>query len=207
MKVARGSRLVISNSCIISGTERIDVALQFDRQAGPGAHEVEEGFVRRALVETLYDGNIHAFFENRAALGAHAEAADVDNVGGVGEQADDGAVVEGGGDDSQVVQMAGTEPGVVGDVVVARAHGGGGEFLQEVADGFGHGVDVAGGAGDGLCHHAPVQVEDAGGQVSGFAHRGGEGGADHDLSLFLDHRDQAVPHDLAMDLGECVGLM
>ncbi len=46
------------------------------------------------------------------------------------------AVVERRGDDGQVVQMAGAEPGIVGDVVIAGAHGGGGEFLQEVADAF-----------------------------------------------------------------------
>ena len=117
------------------------------------------------------------------------------------------AVMEGGRDDCQVVQMAGAEPGVVGDVVVARAHRRGGKFLQEVTDDFGHGVDVAGRAGHCLRHHAAVQVEDAGRQVARFPHRGGEGGADHDLRLLLDHRDQAVPHDLPMDLREGVGFM
>ena len=63
---------------------------------------------------------------------------------------------------------------------------------------------MAGRAGDGLRHHPAVQVEDAGGQVPGLPHGGGEGRADHDLRLFLDHGDQAVPHDLAVDLGEGV---
>ena len=74
-------------------------------------------------------------------------------------------------------------------------------------DAFRHGIDVAGGAGDRLGHHAAMQVEDAGGQVAGLAHRGGEGGADHGLRLLLDHRDQAVPHDLAVDLREGAGFL
>ena len=95
--------------------------------------------------------------------------------------------------------MAGAEPGVVGDVVVTLAHGCGGEFGQEVAHRFHHGVDVAGGAGDGLGEHSALQVEDAGGEIARLTHRGGEGGADHHLRLFLDHRDEAVPLDLALD--------
>ena len=103
--------------------------------------------------------------------------------------------------------MAGAEPGIVGDVVIAWPHRVGGEFPQEVADAFRHRVDVARRAGDRLRHHAAVQIEDAGGQIAGLAHRGGEGGADHGLRLLLHHGDQAVPHDLAMDLRQCVGFV
>ena len=126
---------------------------------------------------------------------------------GVGEQPDDAAVVKGWGDYGEVVQMAGAEPGVVGDVVIAVAHGVGWEFVQEVADALGHGVDVTGRAGDRLRHHATVQIEDAGGQVAGLAHRGGERGADHGLGLLFHHGDQPVPHDLAVDLRKRVGLV
>jgi hypothetical protein len=52
-----------------------------------------------------------------------------------------------------------------------------------------------------------VQIEDPGGEVAGLAHGGGEGGPNHGLRLFLDHRDQPVPHDLAMDLRQRVGFM
>ena len=112
-----------------------------------------------------------------------------------------------GRDDGEVVQMAGAEPGIVGDVVIALAHRVGWVFAQEVADALGHGVDVTGRAGDRLRHHASVQIEDAGGQVAGLAHRGGERGADHGLRLLLHHRDQAVPHDLAVDLRKRVGFV
>ena len=92
------------------------------------------------------------------------------------------AVVEGRRDDGQVVQVAGAEPGIVGDVVIAGLHRLGGELAQEVADAFRHRVDVTGRAGDRLRHHAPAQVEDAGGEIAGLAHRGGERGADHSPS-------------------------
>ena len=76
-----------------------------------------------------------------------------------------------------------------------------------MADAFGHGVDVTGRAGDRLRHHASAQVEDAGGKVTGLAHGGGERGADHGLRLFLDDRDQPVPHDLAVDLCKSIGIV
>ncbi len=168
---------------------------------------VEEGLVRPALLEALDDRDVHAFFEHRAAFRSHAEAADVDDVRRVGEQTDDVAVVKSRGDNRQVVQMASAEPGVVGDVVIARLHGRGRELAQEVADAFGHRIDVAGRAGDRLCHHASREVEYAGREIAGFAHGGGEGGADHRLRLLFDHGDQAIPHDLAMDLCQGVGFV
>ena len=187
---------------VVAGAERIDVALELDRQAGAGADEVEEGLVRPARLEAFHDRDVEAFLEHRAPFRPHAEAADVDDMRGVGEQPDDPAVVEGRADDRQVVQMAGAEPGVVGDEVVALAHRVGREFREEMADALHHRVDVAGRAGDGLRQHAAVQVEDAGGEIARLAHRGAEGGADHRLRLLLDHGDQPVPHDLPLDGGE-----
>ena len=74
--------------------------------------------------------------------------------------------------------------------------------LQEMTDAFGHRVHMAGRSGHRLRHHAAVQVEHAGGEISRFAHGGGKRGADHDPCLFLHDRDEAVPHDLAMNLGQ-----
>ena len=191
---------------IVAGAEGVDVALEFDRGAGADADEVEEGLVRLSGLEAFHDGDIEAFLEDRTALGAHAQAANIDDMCGIGEEADDFSVMEGGGDDGEVVQMPGAEPGVVGDVMVTLAHGLGGEFRQEVAHRFHHGVDVAGGAGHRLGQHAALQVEDAGGEIARLAHRGGEGGADHHLRLFLHHRDEAVPLDLALDFFEGVAV-
>ena len=69
-----------------------------------------------------------------------------------------------------------------------------------MADGFGHGVDVAGRAGHRLRQHLAVAVEDAGRQVARFAHAGAEGGAHQRQRLLLDDRDQPVPHDLHVDV-------
>ena len=114
---------------------------------------------------------------------------------------------EGRRDDGEVVQVAGAEPGVVGDVVVAGLHACRPGTSPGSGRRFHHRVDVARRAGDGLGQHAALQVEDAGGKVARFAHRGAEGGADHGLRLLLDHRDQAVPLDLALDLRECSGVL
>ena len=79
---------------VVAGAQRIDVALQFHRQARAGADEIEERLVRPALIEAFDDRDVHPFLEHRAAFRSHAEAADVDHMRGVGEQADDLAVMK-----------------------------------------------------------------------------------------------------------------
>ena len=193
---------------VVAGTEGVDIPLQLDRGARARADEVEEGLVRHAAgFEAADDGDEEPFLEHRTPFGSHAEAADIDDMRGIGKQPDDLALAEGGGDDGEVVQMPGRQPGIIGDVVLPGLHGVRREFLQEMPDAFGHGVHMAGRAGHGLRQHPPLQVEDACGEIAGFAHRGAEGRADHGLRLFLDHRDQAVPLDLALDFGEGTGLL
>ncbi len=102
--------------------------------------------------------------------------------------------------------MARSEPGVVGDVVVAPLHGVSRELLQEVADALHHGIDVARRPGDGLGQHAAFEIEDPGRKIARLPHRGAEGGADHGLGLFFHHGDEPVPLDLPLDGGEsCIG--
>ena len=103
--------------------------------------------------------------------------------------------------------MAGAEPGVVGNVMIAGFHGGQREFQQKMPHRFRHGIDVSGRAGNGLRHHATLAIEDAGRKIARFAHRGRECGADHDLRLLFHDGDQAVPHDLALNLRHGVGLV
>ena len=107
-----------------------------------------------------------------------------------------------GGDDREVVEVAGALPGVVGDEHVALAQGVGGVVAQEAPHRGRHGVDVPGRPRDGLRQHAPLQVEDAGGKVARLPHRGRKGGAHQGPGLFLDHRQQPAPHDLVFQGGE-----
>jgi len=192
---------------IVAGTQRVDIALQFDRKPRTGAHEVEEGLVRFTLIETFDDRYIHALFVDRPPLWPHAKAADIDDVGGVRKQADDLPPMERRRHDGQVVQVASAQPWVVGDVVVARPHRRRGELLQEMPDALSHRVDMARRASDRLSHHPPMNVENPGGQIARLPHGGRKRGADHDLRLLLHHRDQAVPHDLTMDLREGVSFI
>jgi len=57
-------------------------------------------------------------------------------------------------------------------------------------------------AGHGLREHAPGQVEHTRGQIARFADGIRKRGADQRLRLFLDHRQQAVPHELIVDLSQ-----
>jgi len=185
----------------VAGGERVDVADDLVGFADVLAQERDERVVDAAPVEEAHDGDLDAFLVERVAVGAEAAAADVDDMGGAGEEAHVAALMEGGGDDGDVVEVAGAHPGVVGDVDVAFGHRFGADDADEMGDGVGHGVDVSGRAGDGLGEHLAFRVVDAGGEVAGLAHGGREGGADEGLGLLLDHGDEAVPHDLAGDGG------
>ena len=55
---------------------------------------------------------------------------------------------------------------------------------------------------DGLSQHPPIHVEHTGGEIAAFAHHGAERCAQQRLRLFLDHRNQTVPHDLQINLAE-----
>ena len=105
--------------------------------------------------------------------------------------------------DDEVVEMAGAHPRIVGDVGIARLHRVEREVADEVLHRLRHRVDVARRAGHRLRQHAALPVEHAGREVAALAHDRRERRAHQHLRLLLDHRDQAVPHDLQVD--ECGG--
>jgi hypothetical protein len=117
-------------------------------------------------------------------------------MAGAGEEADDAALPEHRRHHRDVVQVARRQPGVVGDVVVALAHRVRGVPGQDVLRAGRQGVHVARRAGHGLGHEAALQVEEARGEVAGFAHGGRKGGAHQGAGLFLDQRDQPAPEHL-----------
>src|SRR5258708_9460330 len=71
--------------------------------------------------------------------------------------------------------------------------------MEEMHHGACHRIDMARRAGDRLCQHVARGVEYARRHVAGLARRGAEADPDQGLRLFLDHGDQAIPHDLLMD--------
>ena len=186
----------------VAGDQRVDVAFELERLAHVPAHQLQQVLVDAALAAERHDRDVEPFLEHRARVRPEAASADVDHVGGAGEGADDPALAEHRRHHREVVQVAAGEPRVVGDVDVALAHDLVGVAGEEVLHGDGHRVDVAGRAGDRLGQHPALGVEDAGGEIARLAHGGAEGGAQQGLRLLLDHRDQAVPHDLGLDLGE-----
>ena len=103
-----------------------------------------------------------------------------------------------------VKQVPGAEPRVIGDEHVAGLHGGLREVPEEMPDGSGHGVDVARRAGHRLGDHVAGWIRDSGGKIARLTRDGAEGGAQQRLGLFFHHRDEAVPHDLGANGGECI---
>ena len=186
----------------VAGDQRVDVAFELERLAHVPAHHLQQVLVDATLAAERDDRDIEPFLEHRARIRPEAAPADVDHVGSAGEGADDPALPEHRRHHREVVQVAAREPRIVGDVNITLAHRLVGVAGEEVLYRDGHGVDVAGRTGDRLCEHPALGIEDPGGEVARLANGGAEGGAQQRLRLLLDHRDQAVPHDLRLDLGE-----
>ena len=155
---------------VVAGGAGIDVALDLKRLAHIGSHHSQQVLVHLAFARERHDRNGDAFLENLSAIRAHTEPADIDDMDRVGKQRDRLAAIEGRRHHRDVMQMAGGEPGIVGDVVIAGLHAGERIFIEEVNDRIGHRIDVTGRAGHRLRQHATVTVEYAGGEVAGLAH-------------------------------------
>ena len=181
---------------VVAGGQRVDVTHHLVGLADVGSDHRDQVAVEAASLGQLHHRYEQPLLVDLRGVGPEAPAADVHHVGGGAEVGDQPVGPEHGGDHGDVVEVAGALPGVVGEVDVAGVYAMGADPLDEVIDRRGHGVDVAGRAGDGLGHHPAFRVEDPGRQVPGLTHAGAEGGAHQAEGLLLHHRDQPVPHHL-----------
>ena len=181
---------------LIAGGKRIDVALALHRLAGVAPDHRHQGVVDLSPVGELQHRDVEPLHMHIGRVRADADAAYVGQMRGAGEQADRLAPAETGRGQHEVVEVPRAQPGVVGDVDVALVHFRNREMADEVLHGLGHGIDVARRARHRLGEHPALEVEDARGQVSAFAHDRAERGPQQRLRLFFHHRDQAVPHHL-----------
>ena len=181
---------------LIAGSERIDVALAFYRLAGVAADHRHEGLVDPAAVGELQHRDVEPLHMHVRRVGADADAADIGQVRGAGEQADRLALAKTGRGQHEVVEVARAQPGVVGDVDVAFVHLRDREMADEMLHGLGHGVDMARRPGHRLGQHPALEVEHTGREVAAFAHNRAEGRSQQRLRLLFDDGNQAVPHHL-----------
>ncbi|MNL31000.1 hypothetical protein D3C87_1527680 [compost metagenome] len=123
-------------------------------------------------------------------------------MGGTGEIANQIAIAKTRRDHGEIMQMASAFPWVVRDVHVALMNIFNTQVTDEVADRFGHGVDVTGSASNGLSNHFAGAVEDTCRQVARFTDTGTECSTDEGKGLFFNNRNQAVPHDLQVYIGK-----
>ena len=141
----------------------------------------------------MHDRDPNALLVNLGGGGAVHAAAHVGRVAAGREVADDAVFEEHRREHGHIVDLTGGEPGVVGDQDIARRQRGGRDGLQEMTHAGGHGVDVAGSAGERLGDHVAAGVEDPAGQVLGLADHRREGGAHERDLLLVDDRKQPVP--------------
>ena len=172
--------------------------------ADVGQDEAPDVGVALARPHQLADGDPQALLEAVPAAGPDAVAADVGVVDGGPEQGDQPGPAAGRGapgwhQHGHVEELPGRLVGVVGDEHVAGLELIHRELLEHFGRADGQAVDVAGGAGHGLGHHAAPAVEHGVGQVAGFSHDGAEGGALQGPGLLADRGDQRLPQDLQLD--------
>src|SRR3954452_22508377 len=160
-----------------------------------------------AGLHELADRDPQAFLEDVARPGTDAVSADISVVDGRSEERDRLAVAEDRIQDGDVEQLPRCLVGIVGDQHVATDQRQRRILLQHRGRGAGERVDVPGGTGDGLGDHASPLVEDGVGEIAGFAHDRGEGGALQRPRLLVDRGDEALPQHLELDRIECHQLL
>ena len=184
---------------IVAVHQRIDVADRLHRLTGVGADHCHQRFIENPALDDLQNGKIQSLHENIRRCGHIAQPADIHDVAVAGQEPNQFVVTKAGRGQREVVGMPGAHPGVVMDEDIARLHRLDMVVINHMADRQRHRVDMTGRAGDGLCQHSALRVEHAGGEIAGFPHDGAEGRPLQRLRLFLDHRNQAAPHDLLVD--------
>ena len=189
---------------VVAGRQRKQVADYLFVFAHVVANDVDQHLVDFAALGELHDRDQNPLLVNLARIGTEAAAADVDHVRGAGEVTDQPAVAERRVDEGKIVQVPGTFPRIVGDVGIALEDIVFADVVDEITYRRGHRVDVPRGAGNGLRHHQAFAVEYPRRDVAGLAHRGRKRGTHQRQRLLLDDRDQPVPHDLHVHVGNAV---
>ena len=77
---------------------------------------------------------------------------------------------EGGRHHREVEKMARAQPGIVGDIDIARLHALKRYLLQKVAYRSRHGIHMAGCAGNSLGQHPPIKIKDACRKITCFTY-------------------------------------
>ena len=101
---------------LVTGCERVDIADQLIRLAHIASDDLDQGPIGFTALGKLHDRGVEAFFIDGVRIRAEPASADVDNVRGAGEKADQLAQMEGRADHGDVMEMVGSLPGIIGDV-------------------------------------------------------------------------------------------
>ena len=157
---------------LVAGGQRVDVADQLIRLAHIAPDDPHQRRIYLARIGELHDRQVDPFFVDARRIRAKAASADVDDMRGAGKKPDQLAAVKGRRDHGDVMQMAGALPRVVGDIDVTLEDVLPPDAPDEMRHRVGHGVDVAGRAGDRLRQHLTVGVIDASREIPRLAHRG-----------------------------------
>jgi len=146
----------------------------------------------------LADGDAQAFLVAVPCTG-RGRAADVHAVGGAGRVGHQAAGAKDGVHHGDVVEMAGTDPGVVADDRVALGQALHREALAHRRQGARQGAEEARDAALGLGELAAAGVEQAEGHVVVVAHHHGEGGTQKGFGHLVDDAIETAPQQTEAD--------
>ena len=133
------------------------------------AHDPQKRLVYGAAVRKTHDWNVQPLFVDAMRIGPKPTPANIDDMGGTGEEAHQFIAMKHGRDHGEIVQVAGPLPRVVGDIDVALGHGIAPDAANEMSDCIGHCVDVARRARDRLGQHPALRIIDASRQIPGLS--------------------------------------
>ena len=165
-------RLQATIAGIVAGGQRIHVADHLIRLAHIAADDAQQRLVDLPAFDKFHDRKEEPFLIDLIAIRPETAAANIDHMRGRGEEADMQAVSKDRRDDSEIMQMAGAEPRVVGNEDIAFEDVLGADGTGEMSHALGHRIDMARCAGDRLGDHPTPAVEKTRRQIARFAHRG-----------------------------------
>ena len=170
----------------------------------PGAADVslydrEQILVRTTPTEKLEDREPQALLEDILGFGRHRPPAYVDGVTGIGEEGDRFPVTKDGGHHSQVVEVSGGLPRIVGDEDIPGIHSLPRDLHKELPNALRRRVDMPRRPAHGLGQHPTLDIEDGCREILSLAHHRREGGTNEGGSLLVHDGDQPVPQHLKQD--------
>src|SRR5262249_56402061 len=121
------------------------IATNFEGCAHVFAYDGEQILVQIRCFHELHRRVLQAFLVNRSSVRTLSKPSDVDLMTAATEQRDYASILKNRSCHRQIMEVTGSKPRIVGDVLVSFRHLLDGKSRQQMLHRLSHGVDMAGG--------------------------------------------------------------